>query len=433
MNFNDIFTTFQSQGLDQEWVTEVLIELALVMGALFTAWIANRKLSQLVREQPKDNSNHFDIFYFLNRFQPYFFVFVAYIFLGIGSGISNAVLADSLVVKIAQSMFISIFVYRLLSNNIANRIKRSGAAWILIPLAILITMGWYNPVVNYLDAISFEVGNIRISAYSITRALIFGTLIFWMGRKTNDAGKRIIRNQDDIEIGTKEVIVKLFEVGIFIFIAVVILQVMGINFTTFAVFGGALGVGIGFGLQSIASNFISGMIILLDRSLTVGDYIEMDDGVQGIIRELNMRSTTLETFDGKDVMVPNEKFITSSFINWTHKNAKQRYSLNFQVSYQTDLHKLFKLLREITAAHPSVLSGPDYPFEEQPDAEISGFGDSGVDILVEYWIEAIDDGKNRVGGDLLLSYWDAFKAEGIEIPYPQREVRVLDGKSLDKN
>jgi len=432
MNFNDIFTSIQSLGFDQEWVRESLIEIALIFGALITAWYVNRKLSQLVKNHPRENINHFDMFYFLNQFQPYFFVFVAFLFLGVSSGISNAVLADSLIIKIAQSLFVSIFVYKLLSNNIANRLKRSGAAWIFIPLAILITMDWYNPVVNYLDAISFEVGNIRISAYGITRALIFGTLIFWMGRKTNDVGKRIIRNQDDIEIGTKEVIVKLFEVGIFIFIAVVILQVIGINFTTFAVFGGALGVGIGFGLQSIASNFISGMIILLDRSLTVGDYIEMDDGAQGIIRELNMRSTTVETFDGKDVMVPNEKFITSSFTNWTHKNTKQRYSLNFQVSYQTDLHKLFALLREITAAHPSVLSGPDYPIEEQPDAEICGFGDSGVDILVEYWIEAIDDGRHRVGGDLLLSYWDAFKAQGIEIPYPQREVRVLDGKSLDK-
>ena len=191
-------------------------------------------------------------------------------------------------------------------------------------------------------------------------------------------------------------------------------------------FGGAVGVGLGFGLQSIASNFISGMIILLDRSLSVGDYIELADGKKGTIRELNMRSATLETFDGKDIMVPNEQFITTNFINWTHKNKKQRYSLEFQVAYSTDLHKLFDILRTVVASHPKVISGPDIPIEERPDAEISGFGDSGVDILVEFWMEGIDDGEHRVGGDLYLMIWDAFKENNIEIPFPQREVKLLN-------
>ena len=139
-----------------------------------------------------------------------------------------------------------------------------------------------------------------------------------------------------------------------------------------------------------------------------------------------MRSTTLETFDGKDIMVPNEQFITSSFTNWTHKNTKQRYSIEFQVAYKTDLHFLFELIRKIVAAHPKVISGDDIPIEERPDAEIAGFGDSGVDILVEFWMEGIDDGENRVGADLLLLLWDAFHENDIEIPFPQREVKILD-------
>lgn len=139
-----------------------------------------------------------------------------------------------------------------------------------------------------------------------------------------------------------------------------------------------------------------------------------------------MRSTTLETYDGKDIVVPNEKFITSSFINWTHKNKKQRYSLEFQVGYKTDLHALFPMLREAIAKHPQVLSGDDATLEEQPDAEISGFGDSGVDILIEFWMEGIDDGPNRVGADLLLIIWDVLKEHVVEIPYPQREIRILN-------
>jgi small-conductance mechanosensitive channel len=185
-------------------------------------------------------------------------------------------------------------------------------------------------------------------------------------------------------------------------------------------------VGLGFGLQSIASNFISGIILLLDRTLSVGDYIEMEDGRAGTIRALNMRSTTLETYDGKDIMVPNEQFITTSFTNWTHKNTKQRYALEFDVAYDTDLHSLFSLIREVVASHPQVLSGDAVPIEERPDAEIKEFGNSGIVILVEYWIDGVDDGVNRVGADLNLMIWDALKERGVVIPFPQREVRILN-------
>ena len=208
-------------------------------------------------------------------------------------------------------------------------------------------------------------------------------------------------------------------------IFLLLLNVMGIDLTALAVFGGALGVGLGFGLQQIASNFISGIIILLDRTITIGDFIELEDGRSGTLRELTMRSATLETYDGKDIMVPNERFITTAFVNWTHNNQKQRYPLHFQVAYDTDLDKMFEIVREVVASHPKVISGDDIPISERPDAEIEGFGDSGIDILVEFWMEGIDDGDHRVGGDLLLMIWTALKANGIQIPFPQREVRVL--------
>jgi small-conductance mechanosensitive channel len=140
---------------------------------------------------------------------------------------------------------------------------------------------------------------------------------------------------------------------------------------------------------------------------------------------MNMRSTTLETFDGKDIMVPNEMFITSTFINWTRKNNKQRYRVDFSVAYDTDIRRLVEVIKEAVARHPQVLSGDDYPFEEQPDCEIASFGDSGVNMFVEFWMEAIDDGRNRVGGDLMLIIFETMREHGFVIPFPQREVRML--------
>ena len=175
----------------------------------------------------------------------------------------------------------------------------------------------------------------------------------------------------------------------------------------------------------IASNFISGIIILLDKSLTIGDYIELEDGRTGVLRELTMRSATLETYDGKDIMVPNETFITTSFTNWTHNNPQQRYDLTFSVAYSTDIPALIEIVRDVVASHPQVLSGEGVPKAEQPDAEIESFGDSGINILVEFWMDGVDDGENRVGADLNLMIWMALKQHNIEIPFPQREVRVL--------
>jgi small-conductance mechanosensitive channel len=201
---------------------------------------------------------------------------------------------------------------------------------------------------------------------------------------------------------------------------------MGINLTTLAVFGGALGVGLGFGLQAIASNFVSGLIILFDRSVTIGDFVELDDGRAGTVRELSLRSTTLETFEGKDVIVPNEKFIGETFTNWTHKDTRQRYRVDFSVAYRSDIDQLVDIIKRVVATHPKVISGEHLPIEYRPDCEIDSFGDSGVNMFVEFWMEGIDDGKHRVGGDLLLMIFNALREHGFEIPFPQREIRVLN-------
>lgn len=345
--------------------------------------------------------------------------------LGIALQATANLLTDQWVLRLGQSLAVSILLYTLITRTFRNVIARGLILWISIPLAVLTFMDWLDPVTRYLDSISMEIGNIRLSALGVIRVVVFGSILFWLGRLSNNAGKRMIRNQADLDIGTREVIAKLFEVGLYVVIFILLLQIMGINITALAVFGGALAVGLGFGLQSIASNFISGMIILLDRSLTVGDFIEMEDGKKGEIRELNMRFTILETYDGKDIMVPNEKFITSTFVNWTHKNHRQRYEIHLQVAYKTDLHRLFPLLRETVSKHPKVISAPGTPIEELPDAEILSFGESGVNILIEFWMEGIDDGRNRVGGDLLLMIWDALRENEIEIPFPQREVRMV--------
>lgn len=326
----------------------------------------------------------------------------------------------------ALIMAVLLFFNSVVVAFVTNPLVAALFRWVGLPILSLHLFGYLPKIIQTLEKISLNVGNVDVSLYGLIRVIIFGALLFWLGRASNSFGKDIIRKQQTLDIQTREVFSKLYEVALFSIIVILLLNIMGINLTTLAVFGGAVGVGIGLGLQSIASNFISGIIILLDRSLTVGDFVELEDGSKGTVREFGMRCAVIESFEGKDILVPNEKFISSLMINWTHKDPKQRYRVDFSVPYSTDVRTMVEFIKIAVAEHPQVISGIDVPVEERPDCEIDSFGDSGINMFIEFWIEGIDDGKNRVGGDLLLTILETLKENGIEMPFPQREVRILN-------
>mgnify|MGYP001397288559 FL=1 len=282
-----------------------------------------------------------------------------------------------------------------------------------------------NALIAALQNSSISLANFTISAFDIIRFVLISLSVLWVSRRLDKLGHAVIQRQSRLDFRTREVMSKIFRVLMISIVAVIFLHLLGVNLTTLAVFSGAVGVGLGLGLQSIASNFISGVIILVDRSITLGDYIELEDGNKGFVREFRMRYTVLETYDGKDIVVPNEKFISSLFINWTHKDPKQRYRVDFTVAFNTDIHQLAEQMRLAIGQHPQVLTGTDVSIEEQQDCEIDSFGDSGINMFVEFWMLGVDDGKNRVGGDVLLIILDTLRSNNIEIPFPQREVRIL--------
>jgi small-conductance mechanosensitive channel len=394
------------------------VSLALLLAHILKARV-------LAFREPQDDGSFYQFRAFFYRLRSIVFPLLNITLLAIAIQIAEATLSQSWLIRIAQGLAVVFLLFIVATRFVRNHAARVLIMWVGVPIATLQVLGWLDNVTTFLEGMALTVGNINLSLLAVLRTAVFGALLFWLGRTSNTAGKQVIRNQQKLSPSTREVFAKLFEIALFVVIFLLLLQVMGINLTALAVFGGALGVGLGFGLQQIASNFISGIIILLDRSVTIGDHIELEDGRFGTLRELNMRYGVLETYDGKDVMVPNEMFITSSYTNWTHKDPRQRYALEFQVAYSTDLDLLFDNIRALCAEHPKVISGDDVPIELRPDAEIAGFGDSGIDILVEFWMDGVDDGKNRVGADLLHSIWRSIQEHGMQIPFPQREVRIL--------
>jgi small-conductance mechanosensitive channel len=419
----EVKTLIASWATSSEFYAQVAAIGCAIALAVFVSVLLKRRVPWLnMTPQP---GPLYRIRQFVYRLGEVLFPLFVIFFLGVTVSVSVSIWDQAWLIRLSQSLAVVFLLYTVVSRFVTQQAVKLLLIWLGTPVALLQMFGWLDDVTAYLDSISLTAGDIHLSLFALIRTLIFGALLFWLGRLSNTAGKQAIRNQQSLDAGTREVFAKLFEIALFAIFFLLLLQVMGINLTTLAVFGGALGVGLGFGLQQIASNFVSGIIILLDRSITIGDFVELEDGRSGVLRELNMRFGILESYDGKDIMVPNEKFITSSYTNWTHKNKRQRYPLEFQVAYSTDLDKLFDNIRAICVAHPKVLSGEHIPIEERPDAEIAGFGESGIDILVEFWIEGVDDGVNRVGADLLHAIWKSIQENGMQIPFPQREVRIV--------
>lgn len=420
--FEQSANTLQTLLLQPETYTQIGIVLAIYVGA----WLIAKRIQKHTASLGASSQR---LHVFIKKLSDLIFPVTAILMLRVSLEISENLLSQGWLVQAALIISVILIFRSVIRNFVTHKLLATMLRWLGIPLLFLHMVGLLGGLIQILESISVNLGNIEISLYGIARVAIFGSILFWLGRVSSRTGRDFIAHQENLDERTREVAAKLFEVAIFFLIFLLLLQIMGINLTTLAVFGGALGVGLGFGLQAIASNFISGIIILLDRSVSIGDYVELEDGRTGIVRELNMRSTTLETYDGKDIVVPNEKFIAEIFTNWTHKDKSQRYRVDFSVAYDSDIRKLIAIIKDVVASHPQVFSGDEVPIEERPDCEIDSFGDSGINMFVEFWMEGVDDGRNRVGGDLLLMILEALQEHGFEIPFPQREVRILDRKA----
>ncbi|MEM7728365.1 MAG: mechanosensitive ion channel domain-containing protein [Pseudomonadota bacterium] len=317
-------------------------------------------------------------------------------------------------VRIAQSLATVFLVYRAIAAFVDDPLWRRVASWTLVPLALLFVLGYFDDLTAALDGVSLGEDS-PVTLLAVIRLALFGALFFWLGSLGNQRGQTAIRAQESLDVGAREILAKLFQIAVFAAVVFLAFGAAGIPLSGLAVAVGAVGLGVGLGLQPIAANFVSGLIILLDRSVKVGDFVMLEGGVFGRIKSIDMRSTTVATADGKDIIVPNTHFTESAYENWTHDSPLQRYEVDFGVSYDTDLDALVPIVRDAVLEHPDVLSEPD-----EPSVEFRGFGDSSIDMCVEFWCEGIDDGPNKFTSDVGFIIWRTLKAHDIEIPFPQR-------------
>jgi len=197
------------------------------------------------------------------------------------------------------------------------------------------------------------------------------------------------------------------------------LNILNIKASSLAFFGGAIGIGLGFGLQKITSNFISGLILLFEKSIEEGDLVELENGVYGFIKNTGARYTLIETFDSKEIMIPNEEFITKNVVNWTYSNKQGRIDINIGVSYKCDIEKARELILEAAKEHKLCSVFPE------PDCFLREYGDSSVNFLLYFWVDDVTKGRYEPQSDVMRSIWKKFKDNNIEIPFPQRDVHII--------
>lgn len=305
-------------------------------------------------------------------------------------------------------------------------IKPKGfiAKWLLLivlgGIAYLWSQGQFAVAEKYLDTeqLTITIGTYKITLYAALKALLSVVIIFWVTAIISDFSDKRINAMKKMRIANKALFQKLAQIIIYIIAFLLTLNILGINLTSLTILSGAIGIGLGFGMQKIAANFVSGLILTLERSLKPGDLIELEDGTFGYVRKSSSRATLIETIDGKEIIVPNEEFITKQVVNWTLNNSKARITINFGVSYGSDIEKARDLAVEATKANKRCSKTPDVA------CLLDGFGDSSVDFVLYFWIENVNDGFRNVKSEVLFSIWKSFKENGIEIPFPQRDLNI---------
>lgn len=281
--------------------------------------------------------------------------------------------------------------------------------------------GYLQPVKTVLDAedMSLLIGSIRISPYTLVKAIFAIITLFWLAGLFSDFGEKRIRALKQIGVGNRALIAKVFQIGVYFVAFLIGLDALGVELAALTVFGGAVGIGLGFGLQKIASNFVSGLILLFEKSVEEEDLIELENGVSGFVRSVGARYTLIETFEGREIMLPNENFITNSVTNWTYSNTKGRVDIPIGVAYGSDLEEVKNTLLEAATEHPRCSKDP------KPEVLLENFGESSVDFMLQFWVDDIIEGRKRPRSEVLFSIARKFAERGIEIPFPQRVLHMV--------
>ena len=308
-------------------------------------------------------------------------------------------------------------IYRLVAGLTHNRFWLRLAAVLAFGMAALQSFGLLEPTFDFLGSASIAVGKSTLSVLDLVNGIFILLFLLWMSSLLGSAGETRIRQLPNLPPSLQVLLAKVVRVLLIFLSFVVAMSTIGLDLSSFALLGGAIGVGIGFGLQKVVSNLVSGLILLLDRSIKPGDVIEIDN-TYGWINSLRARYASIITRDGKEHLIPNEDLITNRVINWSFSDKNIRVRVPVGISYDSDPRLAMQICVEAAKSSGRVLNDPE------PRCLLTGFGDNSVDLELRFWINDPSNGVGNARSEVFLGIWDRFQEAGISIPFPQRDLHL---------
>jgi|CABQ01.1.fsa_nt_gi small-conductance mechanosensitive channel len=403
--------------------TAILWQLALLASSLVLGWLASRlMLGRLSRSEGRSGVGVGGI----SRVAfPLMTLFMVLIDRAVLKGWYSVHFLNIVIPLLFALVLIRLVVYTLRQVFAPSGWLHGSERFIVLTIwagfALHLT-GLLPELLETMDYLSFNIGKQRISLLIVLSGVlsILVTMlgVMWVGQIL----ERKVMTTENLDMNLRVVLSKLIRASLIVLGVLIALPLAGIDITVLSVFGGALGVGIGFGLQKIASNYISGFIILLDRSIHPGDVLTVD-GRFGKVAQLTTRYLVLQSNDGTEAIIPNETLVSSTVINHSYTNRQVRLGIAVQIGYQSDLQQAMDIMTQAAVNQPRVLKDPG------PKTYLKSFGDNGIDLELGIWIDDPEAGELGLRSDINLEIWRKFQEARIEIPFPQRDIRIVSGQT----
>lgn len=401
-----------------------LIQLALIAGSLLLAWLFNSFIQTKLALHNPTGFRHVALRSSQRIILPLSIALLFWLFSAIleANEIPSKILDFLLPVALALGV-VRLLVYILRKAFSSSPLIKSAEPFMVMSIwsmLVLHLLGWLAPLLKLLDALAITFGESRISLLMVVKLVMIiilaFTLALWLAEVINQKMKSSKLISPSMQVGFSKFAKFFLITSAFLFA----LNAVGINLSSLAIFGGALGVGLGFGLQRIASNFISGFILVFDRSIKPGDIITVGDKF-GWVEQLNARYVVLRNRQGVDTLIPNENLVTTEVINWSYADPNVRLEVKVQISYDSDPELAMALMLQCANASARVLTLPE------PTVRLMEFGESGINLQLRVWIADMENGTASVKSDINLAIWRAFKANHITMPFPQRDLHIKSG------
>ncbi len=410
--------------VEKSWAyvqTAVLtVDVLVQVVAVFVGYVAALWLRPRLIDAVGSVSNRFN-FVLLNRFAPVFqavtlplaWLVLQFLVLAVIQGAGH----PSYILSVTCSLLSAWVIIQILTRLMQNTAWARLVAFCIWTIAALNILGLLTPTLGFLDSLSFSFGETQISMLKIAKGFVAAIIVFWISLGLSKFAEGRIQKTTAFTPSVQVLLAKLIRVSLIAAAILIVLSNSGINITAFAVFSGALGVGIGFGLQKVVSNLISGVILLLDRSIKPGDVIEVGQSY-GRVHSMGARYASVITRDASEYLIPNEDLITQQVINWSYSSKNIRLKAPIGVGYGSDIPKVIELVQNAAITVDRVLQDP------APKCLMKGFSDSAIDLELRFWIADPEQGCANVTSAVLIEVWKTFKENDVDIPFPQRDVRV---------